>query len=850
MLAVDLGHWPAYISPVQRKLLIIPFLLAFSSAGALGQQNAKAPLPVNPSGQGSAAQLPKPASAPVAPAAPAATPPGVSTPNNTFTGRPAPAPAPAAAAAAAGGSNAAPSEEMIPKMEFPNADVKEVLSFYERLTGSRIIYDNTVQGTVNIVISSPVTQHEAVQIIETNLLLNGYTLVPAPNNIIKVIGLSKNARSTGVPIYSDLDLLPETDRVVTFIFRLKFADPTELIPIIQAGYVAASPNYSTMTALPKSQSIMVTESTPVLRELAKLIQKIDVAPAEVVSEFIPLERADVKDVIEKLEKLLEKPQSQGGAGATVRSNPAAANPAGGAAAPGQEGVASLDITGGTGGGANLSEDSVIVGKIKLTADVRTNRIHVITRPVNLPFIRQIIQDFDSNVPFAEPAKRALKFVPAAEMLDILVKAISEPGVKVEEGAGGTGSKTGSKSTSSGGGSMGGLGNMGNMGSMSGGMGVMGGGGGSGMGGEELQAEPVDTTPKAVTVGNTKIIADPRENTIIVIGNKDVRAKLFGVIDQLDVRAPQVMLNTIIGELTVNEDSQFGVDYILHSGGLLTGGSNNGTTTTLLPGGGHAVGGSNFGSSSLVSSLAGALGGGPGLTAVLGLGNSLDVVVSALQSTGRFRVVQRPSVFANNNKKAIIASGESIAVPTQTLSNVNSNGILNNNTAAVSSSVQYLPVELKLEVVPLINSDREVTLDIVQTLNSDSGKSTNVGGSNIPTITTRYIKTNVSVPNRGTVILGGLIKRNKRMDVNGIPILGKLPGLGYLFRNTQKKNDREELVILIRPVVTRKPSETMFNSDTEQQRLMIEPDLESTLNNAGASDEEKPVKSIPFRTNAK
>lgn len=800
---------------VHRYLLIVPLLIVSASVGVFGQQKPTSihSLPVGAPASAPAASN-RPIGAPVPPTPPA--------PQAPMPDQNAVQSAPGAAA-----------EETVPKLEFPNSDVKEVLTVYERLTGKRVIADNTVIGTVNITISSPVTKREAIQIIETNLMLNGFSLVPGNDNIIKLVGLSKNPRQVGVPVISDPSLLPEGDQVVTLIFKLTYSDPTELGQLLQTGYIAQS-LWTSVTPLPKSQALMITESTPVLRGLIKIIEQVDIPPAKVVSDFITLERADVKDVLEKLEKVFEKPQSAGGAGARVTS--AAPNPAGVPPVPGQEG-ASVEIR----GGASLSEDSVIVGKIKLTADVRTNRIHVITRPINLPFIRELIHDFDSNIPFAQPEKRALKFVSASDLLDVVVKAITEPGMKAEGEAGGGrggGAKTGQSNAAHstfGGSGMGGYGYGGGMGSAGGSF------------SEELSTEAVDTTPRAVTVGNTKIIADPHENTIIVLGNKEIRSKVFALIDQIDVAPPQVFLNTVIGELSVNEDTNFGVDYILHPGGIVNSGSNG--QIPILPAGGHSAGASNFGSSSVVSSLASIFGGGPGLTAVLGLTDSFDVVINALQQTGRFKVISTPMVTAKNNKKAIIASGEEIAVPTQTLSNVGNTGFLNNNTASVSSSVQYQPVELKLEVVPLINSDKEVSLDIVQTLNSDSGKSTNVGGSQIPTITTRYIKTNVSVPNRGTVVLGGLIKRNSGMGTAGIPLLGKIPGLGYLFRHTTKQNDREELVILIRPVVANHTSEVMANSETEQQRMMIEPDLDSTLNNAGPSPK-TPAKSVPFRTQPK
>src|SRR5256714_10319093 len=75
----------------------------------------------------------------------------------------------------------------------------------------------------------------------------------------------------------------------------------------------------------------------------------------------------------------------------------------------------------------LTEESVVVGKIKLSADVRTNRIHVITRPVNMPFVRKLISEFDANVEFAKPVTRALNYISAADVLPVIVQALSEPG---------------------------------------------------------------------------------------------------------------------------------------------------------------------------------------------------------------------------------------------------------------------------------------------------------------------------------------------------------------------------------------------------------------------------------------
>src|SRR5207247_10917396 len=88
----------------------------------------------------------------------------------------------------------------------------------------------------------------------------------------------------------------------------------------------------------------------------------------------------------------------------------------------------------TGGlGAGLSEEAVVLGKIKLPADIRTNRIHVVTRPINMPFIRKLIHEFDANVEFGQPVTRSLRYISAGDVLPVLVQALTEPGATAPGG---------------------------------------------------------------------------------------------------------------------------------------------------------------------------------------------------------------------------------------------------------------------------------------------------------------------------------------------------------------------------------------------------------------------------------
>jgi type II secretion system protein D len=618
--------------------------------------------------------------------------------------------------------------------------------------------------------------------------------VPAGDDIVKVIGTGRSPRNAGVPMVSDEADIPEGEHVISFLFRLRYADPVELQQVL-GQYLSPPQSYTSFLALPKSSSILITENSAVIRSLIHIVDQIDVPPAQVVSEFIKLQRADASKVVEMLKDVFEK-GSTTTTTTTVNPGVRPVRPPNNPVQPQTQ----VSIEGDLSALTALSEDSIVVGKIKIAADVRTNRIHVITRPVNMPFIRKLISEFDADVEFAKPVTRPLRYISAADVLPVLVQALTEPGTNQAAGAETTNpaapqqqaqrnqtrtnyqsnSSTDSSSSSS----------------------------GSQNFSEELSTQAVDTAPKAVTIGNAKIIADQRSNSIIVLGNREVVVKVEKILNEMDVSSPQVALSTVIGELTLNDDEDFGVDWFgRHSRGLDVAGTSNftgippvpnsttstsstGTTTTTSTG--NIFDPANLlGFSQLATNAAG------GANVYLAAGRSLAAVVHLLNTNGRFKTISRPTVFTSNNKKAIIASGTEIPVPVNTFVG---GATTVNNGLTQQSNIQFKKVALQLEVVPLINSEKEVTLDILQKLDSLAG-STNVSGNSIPNIATRYIKTSVSAPNCSTIVLGGLITEDKRRSTSGVPLLSKVPIIGALFRNTSKTKNRTELIVLMRPEVS-------------------------------------------------
>jgi type II secretory pathway component GspD/PulD (secretin) len=195
------------------------------------------------------------------------------------------------------------------RLQFPNSDVVDVLHLYEQLTGKKLVMDNFVQGKVNIFIAKDVSREEAIKIIEMSMGLNGISLVPSGRDIVSVVGAGQNPRKAPVPIISDLADIPSGNPVVSFLFRLQYADPQELQQVLMA-YFQGSSGTINILALPKSSSLLVTQNADIIRQLAGVIEQVDVAPAEVVSEFIKLDRADASKVVDMLNDIFNEKGGQ------------------------------------------------------------------------------------------------------------------------------------------------------------------------------------------------------------------------------------------------------------------------------------------------------------------------------------------------------------------------------------------------------------------------------------------------------------------------------------------------------------------------------------------------------------
>jgi len=720
-----------------------------------------------------------------------------------------------------GNASSGVAEEMISPdtIQFPNNPVSDFLLVYEKLKGVTLIKDASLAAggaNLSLTLSQPVTKEEAIRLIESTLLLNGYAFIAVDKKSVKVINTAggKNPRSEGVFVFTNEAELPEGEVIASYVMPLTHLAAADAVEIFNQ-FIVLHP-YGSMVAVPVANQVVLTENSTLIRRLIEVRQLVDQPAPEVRSEFVQLKQANADRVVELITQLLEKrSQEKGG---STGSRAATGQPTQAPGAPAVPGIPAV----GASAAVKAGEGGAVSGDIQLIADTRTNRILVVTRPLNMEYIRKLIEQFDVPVDLSDPFEQPLNYVSASDMLPILADMLKEEGEEAgAAGAAGAGAPT--RTTT------GGIGTGTPVGGAASASGAVSGSGRLG----SLSEPGEEQAAESVIVGKTRLIADNRANSILVIGQPEARGKVKAILDKLDKRPMQVYLATVIGQLLVTNDDEFAVNILQkYIGSSQTGAASvaggkpfiSGTKTVY----GTDVNGNptrqtqdgvtptspaaaTIGQMSQVAVAAL-----PGMQIATFILGSLDLYINALTATSRFRIASRPSIFTANNKKAVIYNGKKIAVPTSTVTTLGAGGSATTTSGSQQSNIQYQDVVLKIEVVPLINSEREVSLQIIQTNDTVSQNSTNIGGGvSVPEINTQELTTTVTVPDRSTILLGGLITQQDSKNVAGVPFLSSIPLMGNLFKSTSDKTDRQELVVMIQPSVVQDTPEMREISKTER-----------------------------------
>jgi general secretion pathway protein D len=684
-------------------------------------------------------------------------------------------------------------------IEEPKLSGTALAGLYGKYTGRRVIVSSAAANAEfafvqNASVQDPLTYAHAAELLRKAATIENFVFVPDgedPN--LDFLTLSTGGiRPTGrgVEVYNENRPLPEGDAVISYVMTLEYIKPAEAVNTF-TQIIGQFGAYGSIAPVPNASAVVITENTSLIRKLIELKKEIDVPSSKIATKFFEVKNADVTEIAQTLTTLFTSQQSAQTTAGIQRTGKEGVRPAQPGMPVGGRGIVT--------GESNSGE----AAPLQIIPDPRTNRIFAMGRPVDLATIGGLIKEFDLKNRSDLFFTRKLHYLQVSDFLTVASDALTlaSSGTSVAGGGavGGAGtaknspsrgsSNTNSTSRTSGGNNGPGT----NFGGATSGGGSASGGTSAGTTGDSLNDPNVNAAPQSVLVGRTMLVADNITNSIIVQGPPSGTEVIKELLDRLDVKPDQIMISTVIGQLTLNDTLNTGVDY-LYNGSKITarGGSGDGAILPILQGLLPLSSGATPVTPFNPGTLAGS-----GLQAY-GKINNLGIYLKALKSKTDFTVLSRPSIITTNNKKGEISSGERIAIPTGS----NSYG----NTGTSSTQIEYQNVVLKLEVIPLVNSENEITMQIALLNDEENGTQTIAGGGGnggdltVPRIATRQILTTATVPNNETIVLGGLIVKRDDKTKSGIPILGDIPYLGKLFSSDQNTKDRTELMIFIQPSI--------------------------------------------------
>ncbi|KIQ06367.1 MULTISPECIES: type II secretion system secretin GspD [Pseudomonas] len=290
------------------------------------------------------------------------------------------------------------------------------------------------------------------------------------------------------------------------------------------------------------------------------------------------------------------------------------------------------------------------------------------------------------------------------------------------------------------------------------------------------------------------------NAVVMVGPDSELAAYRSIVEQLDIRRAQVVVEAIIAEVSDSRAEELGVQWLFADEKLGAGVVNFSAGGANIAGiAGAAASGDNAALGELLSGVNGATAG----IGHFGGGFNFAVLLNALKSKSGFNLLSTPTLLTLDNAEASILVGQEVPFVTGSVTQNNSNPY---------QTIERREVGVKLRIKPQINIDNSVRLDIVQEVSSIADYAS---ASDVIT-NKREIKTKVMVEDNGLIILGGLISDEVSNTDQKVPLLGDIPGLGRLFRSSGKSGVKQNLMVFIRPRILRDgPSIASFSADKYQ-----------------------------------
>lgn len=302
-------------------------------------------------------------------------------------------------------------------------------------------------------------------------------------------------------------------------------------------------------------------------------------------------------------------------------------------------------------------------------------------------------------------------------------------------------------------------------------------GGASRNGQTVRVDERSTTVSSGGVGGplaVRIVADTRSNSIMIHSTLAVYKRVRDVLRALDIPQSQVAIEATVVEVELNDRLERGVQFFLQSPYVNARSSVEPVAADVGKQGGFLQVGANFGK------------------------YRVDAVLNALQQVTKVKVISSPYLTVVDTKTARLVIGDQIPYTSRSQTSQNTGNV------TVTQEVEIKDTGIILEVTPRINADNSVSLKINQQVSTPSP--TVQAGNTTPVIATRSVDSNVLVQSGRTILLGGLIQDRIEQTDTGVPVLRKIPAVGDLFKSDDDKVRRVELMVLIKPRVSRQSSQ--------------------------------------------
>ncbi len=632
-------------------------------------------------------------------------------------------------------------------LNFVNAEIETVARALAHVTGRNLVLDPRVKGTMTLSTEKPMSPEQAWSQFLSALRLQSYAVVEV-NGLYKLLPEAE-AKLQGGSVVATPDKSAIGGQVITQIFRLQHENANQLVSVLRP---LISPN-NTINVNPGTNSLVITDYADNLQRIARIIANLDTAQATDI-EIVPLKHALAIDLAPLLQRLIDA------------SAPAAGTPTPNPATPASPG--------GDGG-----------YRTTVLPEARSNSLILrAASPARLLQARQLAEKLDRPGGAAAAGNIHvvyLKNADATKLAITLRAALAGDGRGVGSLIPNTPTPTPSV--------------------------------GTGLTTTPTSMAPpmggnTSSSPSATTTGG-QIQADPATNSLIISAPEPVYRQLRAVIDQLDGRRAQVLVESMIAEVDASKASQFGVQWQNIMGNR--GGNVGIIGTNFGSGGNNILTLSSQGSSGTLSPNAGLN---------IGTGRRLDngsyilsSLANFLQESGGSNILSTPTLLTLDNEEAKIVVGQNVPFVTGQYTNNNT------NTGAVNpfQTIERKDVGLTLRVKPQISETGTVKLTIYQEVSSVVANSV---GSTTGLITNkRSIESNVLVEDGQVVVLGGLLSDEYNSNSAQVPGLGNIPLLGALFRSESRERRKTNLMVFLRPVVLRDAIATDNLSNTRYQNMI-------------------------------